>query len=354
MSSGVDSSVSAALYASKYPNVKGIFMANWSQTSNCIERDWNDVQRVCADLSISCERVNFEKEYWHQVFNPMIEMYQRGLTPNPDINCNKFVKFGKMIEYLTDKYQNSSKKWWLVTGHYARVMKHKPTGEYHLLRGYSQNKDQSYYLSSISSQTLSKILMPIGHYIKPRVRELAEEFKLHVSDKPDSQGLCFVSQDAKHFRDFLDEYIESNPGNIITEDGKIWGKHRGLWYATIGQKSSISMPQGDEQYNGVWFVSEKNYDKNELVIVRGSTNPKLFKSRAKVINFEWMITPEEISQLDMNQLTFQYQNVINEAQSSTFTVEFKTPVRALAPGQSFVIYQDCRILGSGIIDETFS
>ncbi|KAK6204472.1 tRNA-specific 2-thiouridylase [Scheffersomyces amazonensis] len=379
MSSGVDSSVAASIYAKKYRNVRGIFMANWSQTAKCTERDWNDVQKVCEKLGIPCERVNFEHEYWQDVFAPMIEQYESGLTPNPDVNCNKFVKFGKLIDHVREKFSSSpTTKWWLVTGHYARVMLHKPSNEYHLLRGYSANKDQSYYLSSINPKVLKHILMPIGHHIKPEVRKLANALDLHVSEKPDSQGLCFVSQDHKKFRDFLEEYIKPKPGNIVTEDGKVWGRHSGLWYATIGQKSSISMPQGDEKYKGVWFVSEKNKERNELIIVKGSDNPKLFSNRVKVVKFEWMVphSEDEISddlkgELSSGKLSFQHRSLqkavplvgiqqvgvssgsTTNACTYTYIFTFKDSVRALAQGQYFVLYRDNQVLGSGIIESTF-
>lgn len=352
MSSGVDSLVAAGIYAKKYKNVRGIYMANWSQTAKCTERDWNDVQKVCHDLKIPCERVNFEKEYWNDVFQPMLNMYEKGLTPNPDTGCNKYVKFGCMIDHLTAKFPRD-KKWWLVTGHYARVMLHQPSGQYHLLRAYSKDKDQSYYLSSIPQEALSRVLMPIGHYVKPDVRELAKELNLHVSSKPDSQGLCFVSQEQNSFRDFLNDYIEPNPGNIVTEDGKVWGKHQGLWHATIGQKSSISMPQGDPQYKGVWFVSEKNFETNELVIVRGRDNPKLYKQEVNVDDFQWMNSDNSDSS---SEITFQYRSLQTPIKvesmarkGANYTIKLAEKVRALAPGQNVVLYRGNQVLGSGVI-----
>lgn len=358
MSSGVDSSVCAALYKD-YPNVHGLYMANWSQLATCTERDWKDVQRVCQDLGISsCERVNFEHEYWQDVFMPMIEKYEKGLTPNPDIGCNKFVKFGKLIDYLHKKYDGTGKDWWLVTGHYARIMKHNETGEYHLLRGLSQRKDQSYYLSSIPQSSLSKILLPIGHYIKPQIRELAhDQFKLHTATKPDSQGLCFVNPQQSNFREFLNDYIPENPGDIITEDGKVWGQHKGLWHATIGQKSSVCMPQADPQYQGIWFVSDKNYEKNQIIIVKGHDNPKLFKQTVELTQLEWLHPKEKV--LSLQSLQFQHHSLLKSIPitriielQDKLTVELETPVRALAPGQAGVLYKGNQVLGGGMINRT--
>ncbi|KAI5964000.1 hypothetical protein KGF57_001111 [Candida theae] len=361
MSSGVDSSVCAALY-SKYPNVKGIYMSNWSQTATCTEREWKDVKQVCHKLGIPCERVNFESDYWNNVFAPMVEKYRAGLTPNPDVGCNKYVKFGKLAHYLNDKYGDG---WWLVTGHYARVMQNA-AGEYHLLRGLSTRKDQSYYLSSIPSNILSKVILPMGHYLKSETREIAKQFDLHVKNKPDSQGLCFVNPNQSNFRDFLNEYIEPNPGDIVTEDGKVWGHHQGLWHATIGQKSSVSMPQGDPNYKGVWFVAEKNIDKNQLIIVRGHDNPKLYKSRVVVSDIDWVYDVAKVMALDANEVEFQQHSLSTPTRVKSWNLnsdsvgklelelelELIDSVRALAPGQAGVLYHGKQVLGGGVISKT--
>lgn len=360
MSSGVDSSVTAALYASKYKNVQGIYMANWSQTAKCTEGEWNDVQRVCDQLKIPCLRVNFEKEYWNEVFMPMIDQYEKGLTPNPDLGCNKYVKFGKMIEHLSRKYSGSTSKWWLATGHYARVV--PVENGTHLVKGYDANKDQAYYLANISNEVLSNVLMPLGHYTKPQVREMALKFGLHTATKPDSQGLCFVSPDHSKFRDFLNEFIPPKPGNIITEDGKVWGQHQGLWHATIGQKLGISMPQGDPNYKGVWFVSEKRVESNELVIVKGGNNEKLFKSGLDASSWEWMGDGEESlqSSLERGELSLQFRSLqtpVNvesiQVNQDKLSITLAEKQRAMAPGQNVVLYDNYRVIGSGVLIETF-
>lgn len=354
MSAGVDSSVSAALFAHKYKNVRGIYMANWSQTAKCTEADWNDVQKVCSQLNIPCERVNFEKEYWTDVFTPMINMYEQGLTPNPDTGCNRYVKFGKMIEHLTAKFP-PTKKWWLVTGHYARVMIHEPTQHRHLLRGYYGNKDQSFYLLTISPEVLDRVLFPIGHLTKPAVRQMAHDYKLHTANKPDSQGLCFVNPDHK-FRDFLNEYIPPKPGNIVTPDGKVWGRHDGLWHATIGQKLGISMPQGDERYKGTWFVSEKRVDSNEIVIVKGGNHPDLYKRTLVVQDWHWLVLDPQA--IDKANLTIQYRSLQEPEPVESFsadgdvTITLKRAARAMAAGQNVVLYNGPRVLGSGIVRGT--
>lgn len=351
----MDSSVTAALYAKKYPNVRGIYMANWSQTAKCTESEWNDVQKVCDQLHIPCERVNFEKEYWADVFTPMVEMYEQGLTPNPDLGCNKYIKFGKMMEHLSRRYSRNPTNWWLATGHYARV--ESLDGIARLVKAYDANKDQSYYLASTPIEVFRNVLMPLGHYTKPEVRQLATEFKLHTATKPDSQGLCFVSPDHTKFRHFLDEYIPPNPGNIITEDGKVWGTHQGLWHATIGQKLGVSMPQGDPNYSGVWFVSEKRPDTNELVIVRGGNNEKLYKKGLKVAQWEWLGNGR--TQAEGKNLHIQFRSLQQPVPVQLLTVkpgevEFRLyeKERAMAPGQSVVLYDGHYVLGSGTLMET--
>lgn len=356
MSSGVDSSVTAALYASKYKNVKGIYMANWSQTAKCTEGEWTDVQKVCDKLQIPCQRVNFEKEYWNEVFMPMIELYEQGLTPNPDLGCNKYVKFGKMIEHLSLQYADKLTKWWLATGHYARVMPNENGPR--LLKGYDANKDQSYYLANIRNEVLSNVLMPLGHYTKPQVRKMAHELGLHTATKPDSQGLCFVSPDHSKFRDFLNEFIPPKPGNIITADGKVWGQHQGLWHATIGQKLGISMPQGDPKYKGIWFVNEKRVETNELVIVRGGNNEELFKTGLSASDWEWM--GDGANAVESGNLFVQYRSLQEPAKVKSLqvdgdklTFELTEKQRAMAPGQNVVLYDDYRVIGSGMLIETF-
>lgn len=359
MSSGVDSTVAASMYKD-YPNVKGIYMANWQRNAKCNEEEWKLVNIVCKQLGIPCERVNFEKEYWQQVFNPMIESYSAGFTPNPDLNCNKYIKFGELIHHLDKKYKN----YWLVTGHYVRMMNY--TGiipedvsatSLDLLRAKYMAKDQSYYLASINKTILNKLLFPIGHLTKPEVRQIAQDLDLANKDKPDSMGLCFVSQDEKKFDKFLDDYIQPKPGNIVTEDGKVWGQHNGLWYGTIGQKAKISMPQGDPKYKGTWFISEKRYETNELVIVKGTDNPQLFKNTLEVNKVQWLQPP--VAYLT-GQLTMQYRSLqkpieidsisgYEENNGSSIKIKLLIKQRAMAPGQNIVIYDGERVLGSGVL-----
>lgn len=377
MSSGVDSTVCAKMFTSRYKNVRGIFMANWSSdklinngsNSKCtVDEDWLQVREICEHLKIPCERVNFEKEYWTQVFEPMLNEYEKGYTPNPDIGCNKYVKFGKMIEHLNKIFpQNgeSGKKWWLVTGHYAKILKDTENGDFRLFRADYKQKDQSYYLTSMPNDVLGNVIMPIGHYTKPEVREIAKDYDLLTKDKPDSQGLCFVSQVGK-FKDFLNEYIPPNPGDIITEDGKVWGKHHGLWSATIGQRSGISMPQGDPKYKGVWLVSGKNIEKNQLIISRKDDKDAFYKDLINVdLNtWYWMVNDinwdqikKEIesgsNRINCQIRSLQIPNVIETFQlvknGQEISFKINEKIFGVAAGQILALYKDDMLLGSGVI-----
>ncbi|QLG71927.1 hypothetical protein HG535_0C02790 [Zygotorulaspora mrakii] len=382
MSSGVDSSVSAALFAG-YPNAKGIYMQNWTKEQSltdpsdepCYERDWKDVVRVAEHLNLPVERVNFEKDYWIDVFEPMLLQYDQGLTPNPDIGCNRFVKFGKLREVLDQKY--GSNNYWLVTGHYARVLADVRAGSHqHLLRSFYTKKDQSYYLSQINFDILGQLLLPMGHLTKPEVRRVADSMQLPTANKPDSQGICFVnnSQHGK-FNKFLQHYLPDSTGNIVTVDEssgikRVWGSHQGLWSYTIGQKIGLSMPQGDPRYSGAWYVAEKLRDTNELVIVRGKDHDSLLKNQVTIQNFKILgCSPEEFYDLlnstsVRGHITMQYRSLQDPitVHSYEFThkdkgelalkLKLESKQRAMAPGQYCCLYMGARVLGSGPITET--
>lgn len=375
MSSGVDSSVTALIMSKIFPNVRGIFMANWSSdkiingNAKCtLDEDWCQVQETCKQIGIPCSRVSFEKDYWTNVFEPMLAKYEKGYTPNPDIGCNKYVKFGKMISHLKNHFtniassnDNNNKKWWLVTGHYARILNN--SNDFNLFRAKYKQKDQSYYLTSMPQNVLSKVLMPIGHYSKPEIREIANDYDLITKDKPDSQGLCFVSQSGK-FKDFLNEYIQPKPGNIVDREGKIWGNHQGLWQATIGQKSGISMPQGDPRYKGVWFVCDKNIERNELIIARKEEDRFEFYKKNIIVDLKswyWMSSRmdwDKLKEINLNELNCQIRslqdpNSINKIEidedTQSLKIEVDMEIFGIAPGQTFTIYHHDKLLGSGQI-----
>ena len=395
LSSGVDSSLAAALY-SGFPNVHAVYMRNWSNKDvdvdadvnigeakgtsssqkgnnnnknkkHCDEEEWKEAKRVAKFLNIPIQLVNFEKDYWVDVFEPMLRGYQEGITPNPDVLCNKFVKFGSLVNWLDEKFGVGN--YWLVTGHYSRILM-KADGNFSLMRGIDTRKDQSYYLSQISRDILSRSLLPMGHMYKTEVREWAKQIGLPTASKPDSQGICFVNNSQrKKFSAFLSDYMPTTPGDIVTIDeltGKrhVWGKHNGIWSLTVGQKIGISMPQHGVVPKGKWFVSERRPETNEIVIVQGTNNPKLFQNRVKVMSFE-------VLQRDVGQ----FKRVVKQALAEgTLNIQFKSlqdPVsvteceieggdeklsltlrlacsqRAISAGQYCCVYSNDEILGSG-------
>lgn len=369
MSSGVDSSLAAALFAEYFPKARGIYIQSWGKSQSltepqqepCYERDWKDVCRVAEHLNLPVDKVNFEKDYWLDVFEPMLENYSRGLTPNPDIGCNRFVKFGKLRQVLDQTY--GAQNYWLVTGHYSRVLSSLKDNQPHLLRSFYGRKDQSYYLSQVSPDFLSQLIFPIGHLTKPEVRELALTAGLSTATKPDSQGICFVnnSQHGK-FKHFLEHYLPDSQGDIVTidEEGhkRVWGKHPGLWSYTIGQKVGISMPQGDPRYAGAWYVCDKLHDSNEIVIVKGRDNPALYQDVLHVANIAPMDKnfQSQIREGVLDGTLFvQYRSlqepvpVVSCEFSRQLVLKLKNPQRAMAPGQYCCFYLNDRVMGSGTI-----
>lgn len=394
MSGGVDSSFTASLFA-QYPNVKGIYMKNWDSNNNdvegsprqCDEQDWKDACQVSKYLNMPVEMINFEQDYWVDVFEPMLQDYQTGLTPNPDVLCNRYIKFGKLVTKLNEVY--GSNNYWLVTGHYARILQDTVKMQYRLLRGIDKNKDQSYYLSQIESTVLSQVLLPLGHFRKSEVRKFASEVSLPNAVKPDSQGICFVnnSQQGK-FKRFLREYLPQEVGNIITidpSDGSktVWGQHEGFWSYTLGQKIGISMPQGNPKYKGTWYVSEKIHSTNEIVISNKRDQKKaLFTDQVSIGDFKPLhdVDYRLLSKsAEEGTLWFQHRSLqqpalvekINRIFGRTDTLSWRpaaaeagrlsprsrpilqlqlaVPQRAMAAGQVGCLYRGEWVLGSGAI-----
>ncbi|CCK72540.1 tRNA-5-taurinomethyluridine 2-sulfurtransferase KNAG_0K01750 [Huiozyma naganishii CBS 8797] len=383
MSSGVDSSVAASIFSS-FPNATGVYMRNWSSANNdnenpkhCDEQDWKDAFSVARYLGIPIELMNFEKDYWIDVFEPMLNGYAAGGTPNPDILCNRFIKFGKLREALDLKYGTGN--YWLVMGHYSRILEQVRDHEFQLWRGLPSGKDQSYYLSQLKPEILPNVILPIGHFLKSETRQFARELNLPVADKPDSQGICFVnnSQQGK-FKNFLREYLPNEPGNIITLDPAtgektVWGRHDGLWSYTVGQKIGIPMPQGKGHHKGAWFVSQKFKDTNEIVIVPGGVHTSLYRDSLSISGFRHLLptttTPEQLLKtiqdaIRNSSLYMQYRSLqepipvvscsVATDPSATLLPSFQltlaTPQRAMAQGQYGCLYINDRVLGSGSIE----
>ncbi|KAK9723050.1 hypothetical protein K7432_002205 [Basidiobolus ranarum] len=350
MSGGVDSSVTAYLLKKQGFDVDAVYMRNWDTSDEqgvCTsEEDWKDVQRVCEQLKIPCRRLDFTKEYWTEVFERVLSDYAKGVTPNPDILCNREIKFGTLMERALEGVGE-----WLATGHYARVV--RAGDQIRLFRGIDRNKDQSYYLANVGESKLRQAMFPLGELTKPQVREIANEANLATKDKAESMGICFVGK-RKRFSDFLAEYIPQNPGVIVNAEGKPLGKHQGLFSLTIGQCAKLS---GQSER---WFVIDKDIEKNRIIVGPGSDHPKLFSDSLIARDFFWINgEPKEISRDGFDseaQIRYRIDPErckIVRANDSQYHFSFHNDQRGVVPGQYVVVYQGDWCLGGGVIDQVF-
>ncbi|OJF16488.1 MAG: tRNA 2-thiouridine(34) synthase MnmA, partial [Bacillaceae bacterium G1] len=262
-------------------DVIGIFMKNWDDTDEfgrcTAEEDFEDVKRVCRHIGIPYYTVNFEQEYRDKVFAYFLNEYRKGRTPNPDVMCNREIKFGHFLEKALALGAD-----YIATGHYARVEKRGDT--WVLLRGADPNKDQTYFLNQLNQYQLSKTLFPIGHLTKPQVRQMAREAGLPTAEKKDSTGICFIGE--KDFRAFLSQYLPAQPGDIRTLDGELKGRHQGLMYYTLGQRHGLGIGGGGT--GEPWFVADKNLTENTLYVVQGGTHPALFSHGLLAVDVNWI------------------------------------------------------------------
>ena len=281
LSGGVDSSVSAALLKQAGMQVTALFMKNWEEddtdTVCAAAEDRKDAQAVCDILGIELKTINFAAEYWDRVFEHFLEEYAAGRTPNPDILCNKEIKFKAFFDYAIKILQAD----FIATGHYALRSFDAPDGITHLLRGLDPNKDQSYFLHAIDGDVLPRVLFPVGHLLKPQVRELASQFGLPTARKKDSTGICFIGE--KRFHEFLERYLPAKPGDIVTTDGKVIGKHDGLMFATIGQRKGLHIGGQKEGSGEAWYVVAKDVARNQLIVAQGHDSAELYFKAVSLI-----------------------------------------------------------------------
>lgn len=348
MSGGVDSSVAALLLKEQGYDVIGIFMKNWDDTDEfgvcTATEDYNDVIRVCNQIGIPYYAVNFEKQYWDKVFTYFLDEYKAGRTPNPDVMCNKEIKFKAFLEHAMNLGAD-----YLATGHYAQV--EFRDGEYKMLRGMDDNKDQTYFLNQLSQDQLEKVLFPIGNIEKSKVRELAREAELATATKKDSTGICFIGE--KNFKQFLSSYLPAQPGNMETFDGKIVGKHDGLMYYTIGQRHGLGIGGAGEP----WFAIGKDLKRNVLYVGQGFHNDKLYSHSIVAVNISWVSNKEKQSTFECT-AKFRYRQPDNKVtvelmEDNKARVIFHEPIRAVTPGQAVVFYDGEECLGGGTIDEVY-
>lgn len=348
MSGGVDSSVTALLLQRAGYAVSGVFMQNWEDDDEaCTARqDYRDAAGVADALGIPLETVNFADEYWSGVFEHFLAEYQAGRTPNPDILCNREIKFKAFLEHADRRGAAA-----IATGHYVRRGLAK-NGDWELLRGLDSNKDQSYFLHQLGQKQIASSLFPVGELEKSRVRSLARSAGLHVHTKKDSTGICFIGE--RKFTSFLSEYLPHQPGEIIDETGTVIGRHTGLMYHTLGQRQGLGIGGRQGSGDAPWYVLDKDLENNRLIVGQGHDNPRLLRRQLGASDVHWVNgrTPNEqlrctarvrYRQTDVPAtLTCHYDGLVS--------LMFDEPVRAMTPGQSVVFYDEERCLGGGVIN----
>jgi tRNA-specific 2-thiouridylase len=356
MSGGVDSSVTALLLQQQGYVVEGLFMKNWDEddgTEYCTAReDLADAQAVADTLGIQLHTANFAAEYWDNVFEHFLQEYQAGRTPNPDILCNREIKFKVFLDYARILGAD-----YIATGHYVR--RKDIDGHTYLLKGLDNNKDQSYFLHAVNEEALSKTLFPIGEMEKPDVRALAEHHNLITAKKKDSTGICFIGE--RRFKDFLEQYLPAQPGNIETPEGKIIGQHHGLMYHTLGQRQGLGIGGLKDASDEPWYVAGKDLARNVLIAVQGGDHPLLFTNTLRVTALHWINSEPDSITLDgplQCKAKTRYRQVDQSCQikkdDDGYIVRFDEPQRAITPGQSVVLYQGEICLGGGVIERSWN
>lgn len=349
MSGGVDSAVAALLLIQQGYKVEGLFMKNWEEDDTSeicsAEEDLKDASAVCEQLSIPLHTVNFSSEYWDRVFEYFLAEYKAGRTPNPDVMCNKEIKFKAFLDYALGLGADS-----IATGHYARI--DQQDNRYRLLKGVDTNKDQSYFLHTLGQKQLEKSLFPIGELQKPTVRMIAEENNFANATKKDSTGICFIGE--RNFREFLQRYLPAQPGEIQTPEGKTIGSHQGLMYYTLGQRQGLGIGGQKDTNEDPWYVMGKDLDNNILLVAQGHDHPMLFNSELTAIDVHWVSgdAPETPLQCKAK-IRYRQEDqpcTIIRLENNTCDVVFKDPQRAIAPGQSVVFYSGDECLGGGVIN----
>jgi len=353
LSGGVDSSVSALLLKQQGYDVEALFMKNWEEDDTneycAAETDLADAQQVCDVLDIPLHTVNFSAEYWDRVFEYFLAEYKAGRTPNPDIMCNKEIKFKAFLDYALDL--GAAK---IATGHYVRNTL-QDIESTQLLRGLDSNKDQSYFLYALNQQQIFHTLFPIGHLEKPEVRKLAEQHKLPVFNKKDSTGICFIGE--RKFKDFLEQYLPAQPGEIHTLKGQKIGEHSGLMYFTIGQRQGLGIGGVKNADDSPWFVVKKDLEANILYVTQGLHHESLYAKQCDISQLHWIHLKDVHFPFSCT-AKIRYRSddqacIIHQIELG-FSVTFNQPQRAITPGQAIVFYTDEICLGGATIERAFT
>ncbi|OGT25105.1 MAG: tRNA 2-thiouridine(34) synthase MnmA [Gammaproteobacteria bacterium RIFCSPLOWO2_02_FULL_42_14] len=344
LSGGVDSAVSALLLKEQGYDVAGCYMQNWMAEKDdpycSAEQDLTDAKKVCDQLQIPFHLVNFSKEYWDAVFQYCLDEWVAGRTPNPDIWCNQYIKFDVFLKHALQLGAD-----FLATGHYARIHNHQ------LLKAKDLNKDQTYFLYTLSQEKLSRALFPLGELKKPEVRAIAKKAKLFNAEKKDSTGICFIGE--RKFSEFLKNFVLAKPGNIRTIDGKIIGKHGGLMFYTLGQRKGLRIGGMSHSHSHFpWYVISKNIPDNELIVAQGHDHPALFSNILLAEKLHWIsgVAPRNCSCA----AKIRYRQTdqachVELLENQTARVIFQESQRAITPGQSIVFYDRDVCVGGGII-----
>ena len=348
MSGGVDSSVAAMLLRDQGHAVTGVFMKNWNEddgTEYCTAKeDLFDALRVCDRLGIDLETVNFAAQYWDRVFAHFLAEYRAGRTPNPDVLCNREIKFKVFLDHCRELGAAH-----IATGHYARTGP-DPRGGTLLLRARDANKDQSYFLHAVAGEAIARTLFPLGELDKPQVRRLARAAGLITHDKRDSTGICFIGE--RRFADFLKHYLPARPGPIATPEGRVLGEHQGLMYYTIGQRAGLRIGGIRGASDQPWYVAAKDLETNTLSVVQGDDSALLHWRGLRAEQLHWIGPPPAGTRFACTAKT-RYrqpdQACVVDLDGGRCQVQFTTPQRAITPGQSVVFYAGERCLGGGVI-----
>jgi len=348
LSGGVDSAVSALLLKEQGFDVRALFMKNWEEDDRegycAAAEDLAYAERVCERLDIPLRAVNLSADYWEQVFQPFLREHERGRTPNPDVLCNREIKFNAFLDFATMLGEH------VATGHYARLAYRE--GRWRLLKGTDPDKDQSYFLHMVGQSVLARALFPVGGLTKARVRALARAAGLAPHDRKDSTGICFIGE--RPYREFLAQYLPPRPGPIVSVDGETLGRHSGLTYYTLGQRRGLGIG-GRRGGNGEpWYVAAKDHARNALVVAAGRTHPELYSTRLHAADLHWVAGEAPALPLRCH-AKIRYRQPdqacrLEPAGSDRLCVTFERGQWAITPGQSVVFYRGEECLGGGIID----
>ena len=354
LSGGVDSAVAALLLKQRGADVHALHMTNWEDDGGycTAAEDLQDARQVCEDLQIPLHHVNFAKDYRDRVFEYFLDEYRSGRTPNPDVLCNREIKFGVFREHAKRLGGDL-----LATGHYARVMNNN--GRIELHKAKDSNKDQSYFLHAVAAEALDETVFPLGDLLKGEVRDLARYHGLRNYDKKDSTGICFIGE--RPFREFLSTYLPANPGPIRTADGETIGEHHGLMYYTLGQRQGLGVGGRQDSGDQPWYVAAKHLQENALIVVQGE-DPMLFSNALEASHASWIgEAPESITKKQplSCQVKIRYRQpdqmcTVTALPNRDLSVSFEEEQRAVAPGQYAVFYEGDRCLGGAVIDVAIS